>query len=814
MKAIQLNFENIINFIELNKERYDFIIFSDYIRKRSVIRYFQLKNIDIKLNKFLTLDELVGSFIENVEILPRYIERKIFKECCKKITKFEEYSLNENFITQLIYEYWEIKENVLNNFVDSNNLSDEYHLLDNCIKNYLENLHEISIDNRIIKYFHQVEIYSKFMEKIKEIKNMKFLFCCYYFIGPTIIKIIDSLKDNNEIEFLISNVPDYLIDYFLKNGAGLYLNFQINRNKNSDISEKLKRSKIYSMPDKFTEMLFILDNIGEFLKTKDINLIHVSFPKVFDYEDEIKSIIEETKIPYILETRKRYNYDFIVSKNEDIEDYESLGKFLEEKLMEYQNLIDEEYIDFLQKSYIKFYNVHNVIRKLNLETNIVKDFISFLETEEMGSKSIFKNILEFINMGNAEARKGEIIFISGMSEDMFPDHIKTGIIFKKDYEIIKIKRTDDYHIMHNLYWLYSTINNYDDIIITYPYLGKSYKNSLISYLIEKIYHENNLDEIIKNQINLNYNIFLSSHSGNTNKKNDLDRELCTKLYQDIKNRGFPATGISEYVKCPFKFYLEYILRLSDIERPLSNTWYGTIVHEILKNIYDRFKGKSLYYMNLDDVKSIISTELENKLKEYNDYFYRNDINEKLNELSIELYHAIKNDLNLFGRERRVMDTEKDIRVKFGDYTVNGRIDRIDLVNDEFYLILDYKFSTHSETSFRKMWEGRNDLKDYEINLLIYFYYYAYSGGKDVIASYLPIRNANIDKIRVYSTFSREKYSYFKNKNKLKFIQLNNIHFSTVKNEILKILKNIDSCKFDKNDEECEKCAFYNLCWGV
>ncbi|MGC8610335.1 MAG: PD-(D/E)XK nuclease family protein [Thermoplasmata archaeon] len=810
MEKIIINFDNIIEFIKNNINNYDYIISSDYIRKRSILKYFQINNFYIDIRKLFSFDEFVLNYINDVEKIPRYIERKIFKESIKNVEKFREYYENEDFITQLIYEYWEIKENVLNG-LNEKNLSDEFLTLDKYVQGYLDKLKNISMDNKIIKYYHEIELYKLFEEKISEIKDKKFLFCCFFYTGPTFINIIKNLIKSNHVEFLLNPIPDYLLKYYEEHGICSYLNCDIKANR-FNIKDKLNNSKIYVIPDKYTEIIFINNKIRELLKNFDINNIFVSFPKVSEYEDEIISNFENNDIPFILEARKRIKIHNLIENK--VDSYEGLGKLLIDNKNILKEIYNQDILNYIFRSYINFYHIYKVLYKINLLDNILSDFINYLNTQEIGSEIKYKNVIEFINLGNAEARKGSIIFISGVSEEMFPEHLKTSIIFKEDYKNIKIKRTDDFHIHENIYWIYSAINNFDNIIITYPSLGKSYKNSLLSYIIEKVYFENNLDNIENKKFSVDLSI-LTNNSAHS--EIDVNKDLCLKKIDNFKNRGFPATGISEYYTCPFKFYLKYILEISEIEKPFSTVWYGNVVHNILKEIYDLYKNKSIEYMDKESIKDFIKQKLDEHLKNSEKFIDIDELKEKKEELFIEILNSIVNDLKILNDKRYVIDTEMKINLKLDDYLINGRIDRIDHVDNKFYIILDYKFSSSAESRKRKMWDGKNsnDLKNVDLNLLIYFYYYSYILKKDVVAFYLPIRSAKIENVKLYSNFNKEKYNYFKNSEdlKFKFIQLNNVSLNYIRKFLISTMDEISKCNFEKNDESCEDCEFYHICWG-
>ena len=84
--------------------------------------------------------------------------------------------------------------------------------------------------------------------------------------------------------------------------------------------------------------------------------------------------------------------------------------------------------------------------------------------------------------------------------------------------------------------------------------------------------------------------------------NDIDDELKTKL-KNISESEFSATQLETYAKCPYKYFVENILRLETIEEPVEELEafeYGSLIHSILFEFYSELKEKKIILAKCGD----------------------------------------------------------------------------------------------------------------------------------------------------------------------------------------------------------------------
>ena len=84
--------------------------------------------------------------------------------------------------------------------------------------------------------------------------------------------------------------------------------------------------------------------------------------------------------------------------------------------------------------------------------------------------------------------------------------------------------------------------------------------------------------------------------------NEIADELKDKL-KNIAEGEFSATQLETYAKCPYKYFIENILRLETIEEPVEELEafeYGSLIHSILYEFYTELKEKKIILAKCDD----------------------------------------------------------------------------------------------------------------------------------------------------------------------------------------------------------------------
>ncbi len=83
---------------------------------------------------------------------------------------------------------------------------------------------------------------------------------------------------------------------------------------------------------------------------------------------------------------------------------------------------------------------------------------------------------------------------------------------------------------------------------------------------------------------------------------NISDEIKNKLSQ-ISEGEFSATQLESYAKCPYKYFVENILRLETIAEPMEELEafeYGSLIHSILYEFYTNLKEKGIILSNCND----------------------------------------------------------------------------------------------------------------------------------------------------------------------------------------------------------------------
>ena len=199
---------------------------------------------------------------------------------------------------------------------------------------------------------------------------------------------------------------------------------------------------------------------------------------------------------------------------------------------------------------------------------------------------------------------------------------------------------------------------------------------------------------------------------------DVSDELKAKLNK-ISEGEFSATQLENYAKCPYKYFVENVLRLETIAEPVEELEafeYGSLIHSVLYEFYTKLKEKGIVLSNCNDdefkaAENLLFKIAERKFDELKlnpeFSFYEREkllgINGKRSQSLLYkfLEEERKNDNGYvpeffelsFGKVKH----EEKLSIKFkegvnaGKVKLKGKIDRIDINEKEKTLkVIDYK----------------------------------------------------------------------------------------------------------------------------
>ncbi|MFP6292011.1 ATP-dependent deoxyribonuclease AddB [Helicobacter pylori] len=147
-----------------------------------------------------------------------------------------------------------------------------------------------------------------------------------------------------------------------------------------------------------------------------------------------------------------------------------------------------------------------------------------------------------------------------------------------------------------------------------------------------------------------------------------------------KDFSFSASSLNAFLTCKRRFYYHYMKRFKESPKDESNSAVGSLLHELLKEAYE--KDKNPY-------------ALEERLIQFLETRENITPKERLDTLvalkKIQTFYAKEKER--FKAKIKILDLEKSFETAIQGVVFKGRIDRVDKTADNEIILLDYKFKS-------------------------------------------------------------------------------------------------------------------------
>ncbi|GAA8513331.1 ATP-dependent deoxyribonuclease AddB [Helicobacter pylori] len=154
-----------------------------------------------------------------------------------------------------------------------------------------------------------------------------------------------------------------------------------------------------------------------------------------------------------------------------------------------------------------------------------------------------------------------------------------------------------------------------------------------------------------------------------------EEEIKTTIPKDF---SFSASSLNAFLTCKRRFYYHYMKRFKESPKDESNSAVGSLLHELLKEAYE--KDKNPY-------------ALEERLIQLLETRENITPKERLDTLialkKIQAFYIKEKER--FNAKIKILDLEKSFETTIQGVAFKGRIDRIDKTADNEMILLDYKF---------------------------------------------------------------------------------------------------------------------------
>ncbi len=331
---------------------------------------------------------------------------------------------------------------------------------------------------------------------------------------------------------------------------------------------------------------------------------------------------------------------------------------------------------------------------------------------------------EEFNIYKALTTAEEKLFLSYASSDKDGASLRSSAIITKIKKMFpNLKEESDVVKKHTE--ISSTKSTFDELLYNLREYKNGEKISPVWFEAYKWYEEN---ETWKNKLEnalqgLKY----------TNKAEQINQENIEKLYG--KTLKTSISKLEQYKECPFSFHLKYGLKLKEADEfKLKSIDTGSFMHDIIDAFFEQIKEEELKSLCKEEIKAIVYDIIEEKLKLRKNAIFTSSskfivLTNRLKKVVAEsiyyiVYQMQNSDFNVLGNE-------VEFTKKMDNIEVVGKIDRIDVANNEegsFIRIIDYKSSSKS-LDLNKMVTGL------QIQLLTYVDIMAEKTNKE------PARNA-------------------------------------------------------------------------
>ncbi len=431
-----------------------------------------------------------------------------------------------------------------------------------------------------------------------------------------------------------------------------------------------------------------------------------------------------------------------------------------------QNQIWDKTIELIQNLYDL--PIENNISATNLLEVVQSGF------EMMTFASIPKHIDE-ITIGKVDRIRPDnikAIFLIGAVEGEFPSELKKFSVFSNNERILlsditgKEVFSNDYYTGENYFLSYKVMTSPSNkLYVTYPEFNESEKNEpsiLYEFLTENYINCSKVDfnnipltKFIESDVSA-LEILCLLNNSDSELKTEIEKKLSKiKGYENIveylksisppydfdlkdqeivkklfnKDMNLSASQIENYYSCPYKYLLNYKLKIRNLEKAELNPRYlGSIIHKTFETIFKENSIDKIKDFTIKDIKTLVGPIAT---KAYEDMFGPLNIKKKrtvaLLKNQIRVIEAIL--LRMVGELKESAFVPSDFEYNLGKNPINlnlengeqinivGFIDRIDIyeIDGKKYIkIVDYK-TGKKELNWSSVLSGLN------IQMLVYLF---------------------------------------------------------------------------------------------
>lgn len=424
-----------------------------------------------------------------------------------------------------------------------------------------------------------------------------------------------------------------------------------------------------------------------------------------------------------------------------------------------ENMSNHEEENKITKAYL-----HAVFKVLNRIINYAKEYPHINSIQVVFS--IYNQIIDLAEvsfegepltglqvMGVLESRvlDFENVIITSVNEGIFPagksDSSMIPFDVRREYGLPTYKEKDAIYTYH----FYHLLHRAKNIFLIYNTESEGVNAGEKSRFITQLEIEN------KPNHSLSHELYSASVPNVVSRLKRIEKsESLMKRLFELAEKGLSPSSLTTYIRNPIDFYFQKILAIredEEVEEIIAANTLGTIIHEVLKTLYEPLKGCYLSETILEGFFDQIDREVQVQFKRF---YKEGEISKGRNLLAFEVakrhvHNFIKRELAEVnsGKSIKIIDIENSYEKMLihpelpCPVLIKGTVDRIDQYDGKIRIV-DYKTGKVERKNVNsKEWAGlTTDAKnDKIIQVLLYsLMYLEKENQKEVEAGIISFKN--------------------------------------------------------------------------
>lgn len=588
------------------------------------------------------------------------------------------------------------------------------------------------------------------------------------------------------------------------------------------IPEKGKLKEFIKVVRDFLKKYNVVERIMEiYNETKDYNLLNrdflafAKFNEILENMERFLSIIyDEVTIDEFIDLLATYLQDEnIVEVEGNIDGINILTPVTARgqsfKVLFVLGLTQGDYPNIVNRNFFFKEDNYRYLKKIGID---VKNYYEILDKESLIFSTVISSCSDRLYLSYSQDSEED--------ESSIPSIFLDEILNKIEGD--KVEDKVNMIIVNMDYILKDRCDSITTIDELSRYILRKYFDG--DYEKELFYMYNDIDSTTFKEVNSRIKC---EYERNNNKFNEYcglieEEEIVKDIKKSLEGKAYSISYLESYGKCPYYFMLNNLLKVEEMERAFEDFKpmdRGTINHEVLKEYYFNFSTQIKDYIingkefNVEDTYNFLLEKIKGKLNriasnldsaiwklriENNTDRLLNFIKEDLNRLSNLGEKTIPYDFEVpFGRDGRFELEIDGVKIPF-----TGVIDRIDkYVNDDKYIIIDYKNGSGSVRGMKEMLSG--------VSLQLPLYMLSQE-DRNVVASMYGVISTGDFLVKIGNIDETEFISR-RNSGALTAVQMNEL-FDITKKFIKSYIESIKKGVFSVNPRECSPyCIYKDIC---